>query len=108
MPKHHEMIGYQADLGEGWWGCLYDESRRRKVLAGPPKPKREKIIKRNDWNQYVIRCQGRRLQLWINGQQTVDYTEPDASIPQQGIIGLQIHGGPPSEAWYKDIRIKEF
>ena len=107
IPNHHDMIGYQADLGDGWWGCLYDESRRRKVLAGPPKADRAKIIRRDGWNDYTIRCQGRRIQLWINGVQTVDYTEPDASIPQTGVIGLQIHGGPPSEAWYKDIRIKE-
>jgi len=107
VPNHNEMVGYQADMGDGWWGCLYDESRRRKVLAGPPKDQRNKIINRDDWNTYVIRCQGRRIQLWINGHLTVDYTEPDKSIPQTGLIGLQIHGGPPSEAWYKDIRIKE-
>jgi len=107
IPNHHEMIGYQPDLGDGWWGCLYDESRRRKVLAGPPNEQRNKPIKRDDWNEYVIRCQGRRIQLWINGHQTVDYTEPDKAIPQTGLIGLQIHGGPPSEAWYKDIRIRE-
>ena len=106
VPNHHEMVGYQPDLGEGWWGCLYDESRRNKVLAGPPPEDRARIVKRDDWNEYVIRCQGRRIQLWINGHQTVDYTEPDASIPQKGLIGLQIHGGPPSEAWYKDIVIK--
>jgi len=107
IPKHHEMIGYQADMGNGWWGCLYDESRRRRVLAGPAKQQRSKGIQRDDWNEYVIRCEGRRIQLWINGRQTVDYTESDSKIPTRGIIGLQIHGGPPSEAWYKDIRIKE-
>jgi hypothetical protein len=106
-PHPNEMIGYQADLGEGWWGCLYDESRRRKVLAGPPKEERSKVVEPDHWNDYVIRCQGRRIQLWINGHQTVDYTEPDFKIPQKGLIGLQIHGGPPTEAWYKDIRIKE-
>jgi len=37
---------------------------------------------------------------------TVDYTEGDAKIARTGIIGLQIHGGPPTEAWYKDITIK--
>jgi len=37
----------------------------------------------------------------------VDYTETDDSIASTGIIGLQVHGGPPSEAWYKDITIKE-
>jgi len=107
IPDHHELIGYQADLGNGWWGCLHDESRRRTVLAGPPKEDRVKIIKADDWNDYVIRCTGRRIQLWINGQQTVDYTEPDQQIEQKGLIAVQIHGGPPTEAWYKDIVIKK-
>ncbi len=106
IPDHHEMIGYQADMGGRYWGCLYDESRRRKILAGPPAAKQAEIIKRGEFNEYVIRCEGRRIQLWINGRQTVDYTEPDESIEQTGVIGLQIHGGGPSEAWYKDIRIK--
>ena len=107
VPNHHEMIGYQADMGDGWWGCLYDESRRNRVLAGPPPAERAAPIKAGEWNEYVIRCEGRRVQLWINGKQTVDYTEPDESLSQTGVIGLQIHGGPPSEAWYKDLRIKE-
>jgi hypothetical protein len=107
IENHHEMIGYQADLGDRWWGCIYDESRRRKVLAGPPADERGKIVRRGDWNEYIIRCEGKRIQLWINGKQTADFTEPDENIPRRGVIGLQIHGGPPSEAWYKEIRIKE-
>lgn len=106
IPDHHEMIGYQADLGDGWWGCLYDESRRGTVLAGPPEDQRSALVRRDAWNDYRIRRQGRRIQLWINGTQTVDYTEPDTELEQTGLIGLQIHGGPPSEAWYKDIRIR--
>lgn len=107
IPKHHEMIGYQADLGDGYWGALYDESRRNKVLAAPRKEEVAKILKREDWNDYTIRCEGKRLQLWINGHPTVDYTEKDDAIEQRGLIGLQIHGGKPSEAWYKEIRIRE-
>jgi hypothetical protein len=107
IPNHHEMIGYQADMGDGWWGALYDESRRNKVLAAPKKEVIAKALKRDDWNDYRIRCEGKRIQLWINGQQTVDYTEPDDKIPQHGKIAVQIHGGPPSEAWYKDIVITE-
>jgi hypothetical protein len=107
IPNHHEMIGYQADMGDGWWGALYDESRRNKVLAAPKKEAVEKALKRDDWNDYRIRCEGKRIQLWINGQQTVDYTEPDNKIPQRGKIAVQIHGGPPSEAWYKDIVLVE-
>ena len=103
----HEMIGYQADLGDKYWGSLYDESRRNKTLAGPEPALIAKILKPGDWNDYEIRAEGRRIRLAINGQQTVDYTEPDGSIPQTGLIGLQVHGGGKAEAWYKDITIEE-
>lgn len=108
IPNHHEVSGYQADVGQGWWGKLYDESRRKKVLAAPSDPEEyAKHLKPDDWNDYRVRCEGPRIQLWVNGYQTVDYIEEDASIARTGIIGVQIHGGPPSEAWYKDIRITE-
>ena len=103
IPDHHEVIGYQADVGAKWWGKLYDESRRRKILAGEDGAK----VNVEGWNDYVIRAQGPRIQLWLNGVQTVDYTEKDEGIDRSGIIAVQIHGGPPSEAWYKDIYIKE-
>lgn len=106
IPNHHEVIGYQADVGQNYWGALYDESRRKKVLAGPAPEDIPKLFKPNDWNEYVIRAEGRRIRLELNGRQTVDYTEPDETIEQTGCICLQIHVGPPSEAWYKDITIE--
>jgi hypothetical protein len=108
IPNHHEMIGYQADMGQHYWACLYDESRRRKILAQPDAETLAKALKPGKWNDYRVRCVGPRIQLWLNGTQTVDYTEPDAAIEQTGLIGLQIHSGPPAEAWYKDIRITVF
>jgi 3-keto-disaccharide hydrolase len=107
IPNNHEVIGYQADMGSGWWGALYDESRRKKVLKGPDAAKMKAVVKAGDWNDYVIRAEGRRIQLWINGVQTVDYAEEDPSIESRGVICPQIHAGPPSEAWYKDITIRE-
>lgn len=108
VPNHHEMTGYQADLGDPeWWGCLYDESRRNRVLAKADPIKVRAVLRRAEWNDYEIRCEGRRIRLAINGLTTVEYTEEDASIEQAGLIGLQIHGGPPSEAWYRDLRIEE-
>ena len=107
IPNHHEMIGYQADLGGKYWGALYDESRRRKVLAGPDLEAINKVLKKDDWNDYRILCKGPRIQLWINGLKTVDYKESDKDIPLSGRIALQIQGDPPGEAWYRNIRIKE-
>jgi hypothetical protein len=104
----NEMVGYQADLGDPeWWGCLYDESRRNKTLANSDIAKVNQVLKRDTWNDYEIRCEGRRIRLVINGLTTVDYTEPDETIPQFGLIGLQIHGGGKAEASYKDITIEE-
>ena len=104
----YELSGYQVDMGDpDWWGCLYDESRRNKVVAKSDKAEVNKVLKRGDWNEYVIRCEGKRLRASLNGYQTFDYTEPDDAIPQFGIIGLQVHGGGKTEAWYKDITIEE-
>ncbi len=107
IPNHHEVSGYQADMGVGWWGSLYDESRRRRVLAKADAALIKKILKAEDWNRYEIRCEGKRIRLFINGTLTVDYTEPDPKIPLEGVIAVQIHGGPPSEAWYRGIVIRE-
>ena len=103
----YEMTGYQADLGKGYWASLYDESRRNKTLIQPDSALITKILKPNDWNDYEIRAENRRIRLYLNGKQTVDYTEPDATIPQEGLIGLQIHGGGKAEVHFKDIMLEE-
>lgn len=105
IPNHHDVSGFQADMGTGWWGALYDESRRNKVLKGPDQAKMKEVIKSGDWNDYVIRAEGNHIQLWINGVQTVDYTEEDPAIDRTGVIAVQIHAGPPSEAWYREIML---
>lgn len=107
IPNDHEVSGYQADMGVGWWGALYDESRRKKVLTGPDQAKMKAVIKDGEWNDYTIRADGPRVQLWINGFQTVDYLEADPTVADSGLICVQIHSGPPSEAWYRDIKVAE-
>jgi hypothetical protein len=105
IPNNYEVSGYQADVGIGWWGALYDESRRNKVLTGPDQATMKGVVKDGEWNDYVIRAEGKHIQLWINGVQTVDYIEEDPKIETTGVVCPQIHAGPPSEAWYKDITI---
>lgn len=107
IPKHHEVSGYQADIGQGYWGALYDESRRNKVLAGPSKEEAQKFAKLDDWNEYKIRCEGAWIRLWLNGTPTVNYIEKEEKIESSGIIGLQVHGGGKTKAMYKDITIEE-
>lgn len=110
IPNHHEVIGYQCDMGhmEGRciWGSLYDESRRKKFLLHGDKEKVEKAFKPGEWNDFVVRCEGPRVQIWLNGVQTIDYKEMDDTVVRTGVLAVQIHGGPPSEASYRKIRIK--
>ncbi|WP_337043560.1 3-keto-disaccharide hydrolase [Emticicia sp. 17c] len=103
----YEMEGYQADWGEGFWGGLYDESRRNKTLIRPDSIQVLSWIKKNDWNDYEIRAEKRHIRLYVNGKQTVDYTEPDTSIPQVGLIGFQIHGGGAAQVAFKDVTLQE-
>jgi hypothetical protein len=103
----YEMTGYQADLGDKYWASLYDESRRNKTLIAPAESLVKKILKPGDWNDYEVRAENRRIRIYLNGQLTVDYTEPDENIPQTGLIGLQIHGGGKAQVAYKDIIIQE-
>jgi hypothetical protein len=107
LPDHHEMIGYQADAGGKWWGKLYDESRRRKVIGEPIDPEATlAAVKPTGWNDYRILCRGKKIKTWLNGVASVDYTEDDAEIPLEGHIGLQVHGGGTLTVQFKDIQLK--
>ena len=111
VPNHHEVAGFQCDMGDmadrSIWGSLYDESRRNKFLAHGDKDKLAASVKRDGFNDITIRCEGNHIQIWVNEVPTVDYTESDDKIAARGIIGLQIHGGAPAEASYKEGRIRE-
>jgi len=110
----NEMIGYQADIGYGHTGSLYDESRRNKFLAragsgfGGIGVKEESEIaaleKKGDWNKYEIRAEGPRITIRLNGKQTLDYTETNPSIDDAyGLIGLQIHGNCKAEIRFRNV-----
>jgi hypothetical protein len=105
-PKSSEVSGYQADVGEKYWGCLYDEHRRNKVLVQAP-PELEAGLKKDDWNSYVIRAEGDHIVLKVNGITTVDYKELDAAIARSGMIAVQVHSGGPLKVEFRNLRIKE-
>lgn len=107
VPNHHEVSGYQADFGAGHDGGLYDESRRNRFLAKPSAETLKQASRPGEWNEYRIRAEGPRIRLWLNGVETVDYTETDPAIPGTGVVALQIHGNAVAEVRFKDIEIEE-
>lgn len=108
MIPSYVVRGYQADIAEQrYMGILYEE-RGRGILADVDPEEVAKHYKPGEWNEYEIICKGPRIQLLLNGYQTVDYTEKDADAgAESGIIALQLHQGPPMRVEFRNIRIKE-
>ncbi len=95
-------IGYQADIGKGWWGALYHE-HGRKILA-KNKDTAGKHLNPEKWNKYEILAVGHRIWLAINGKITVALRDPIGEL--EGQISLQVHGGMPQKVIYQDLTLE--
>ena len=108
IPNSSEMSGYQVDYGKGWYGKIYDESRRNKVIAESKDAAAVlAAVKEGEWNEYRILAEGNRIRSWINGVPALDYLETEPNIAADGKIGIQIHSGGMAEVQAKDITIEE-
>ncbi len=95
------MKGYQADVGVGWWGKLYEEHGRGLPLGqvwGAPS------CKLGEWNTYEISCIGSKIRTTINGQPCVTLDDPQGA--RRGILAFQLHSGGPTEVRYKDLKVR--
>jgi putative membrane-bound dehydrogenase-like protein len=104
------MSGYQVDCGAGWFGKIYDEHRRNKVIWAPTPEQQAALDKAIDvfgWNEYRIRAEGPRIQTWINGVHCMDYTETDPNIALDGHIAPQVHSGGVCLVQVKEVTIEE-
>ncbi|MBS0211475.1 MAG: DUF1080 domain-containing protein [Planctomycetes bacterium] len=90
-----DVQGYQADIGPGWWGKLYEEHGRALLWNKSG----ESHLRPGQWNQYEIKADGSKLETRINGQLCVDLDDPAGA--KRGIIALQLHSGGPTEVRYR-------
>ncbi len=95
-----DVAGYQADVGPGWWGKLYEEHGRA-VLWNESG---EAHVKKGEWNRYEILAVGHRVRTWINGRPCVDLDDPDGA--RRGIVALQVHSGGPTEVRFRNLRLE--
>lgn len=96
--------GPQCDMGGPYWGSLYGEQ-----FGGMMKPADAKLVKEvlkvEDFNDYSIRCVGKKVTIKLNGKATVD--DEFAKMPEEGIIAFQLHTGPQMEVIFRNIHFKE-
>jgi hypothetical protein len=89
MMRH---TGGVYDVGRGWivW----------------PAPENEIVVRRDDWNEYLLKVEGNRYVSRLNGVLMVDFTDPKPKGADGG-IALQLHSGGEGNMRFKDIWIRD-
>ncbi|MFD3002437.1 DUF1080 domain-containing protein [Pontibacter toksunensis] len=65
-------------------------------------------IKSDDWNEVHLVVKGNRLQHYVNGVLMSDVTDNDTiNRKLEGLLGIQVHVGPPMKVEYRDLRMKQ-
>ncbi|MBL8797824.1 MAG: DUF1080 domain-containing protein [Planctomycetia bacterium] len=118
------VVGYQCDVVSNrpdYNGMLYEE-RGRRILAhtsekviidpqGQPWVVGEfplKEFKAGEWHDFRVLVEGNRHQHWIDGHPTVDVIDLDEKGRKlEGVLGVQVHVGPPMTIQYKDFFLKK-
>jgi hypothetical protein len=66
------------------------------------------FIKTDDWNKIHLIIKGNRLQHYVNSVLMSDVTDNDnVNRKMGGLIGVQVHVGPPMKIEYRNIMLKE-
>ena len=64
-------------------------------------------VRDGDWNEYHIVARGNRLQHFVNGVLMSDVTDEDVrNRRSSGLLGVQVHVGPPMKVEYRNFRLK--
>lgn len=68
----------------------------------------QKLFKLDDWNDTVIIAKGKRVLHYLNGRLILNFEDRNLELAlTDGILALQLHGGKPMWAEFKNIRIRD-
>ena len=128
------LKGYQADIDfvAGYLGNIHDERGRgpgaghiilsprgqiTRIVNGPKYKEIGRIadpmllrgvMNVGGWNRYHIIARGPILMQLINGQlMSAAIDEDSAHAPKEGVIGFQLHTGPPLKIEYRSVMYKK-
>ena len=84
-------------------GGIYGDGRAWLVW---PAPENEIVVRRGEWNEYLVTVIGNRYISRLNGVLMVDFTDPKPKS-FDGPIALQLHSGGEGDMQFKDIYIRD-
>jgi hypothetical protein len=84
-------------------GGIYGDGRAWIVW---PAPENEIVVRRDDWNEYLVTVVGNRYISRLNGVPMIDFTDPKPKS-FDGPIALQLHSGGQGDMMFKEIYIRD-
>ncbi|MGY8643399.1 MAG: 3-keto-disaccharide hydrolase [Verrucomicrobiales bacterium] len=99
-PGERKQRGYQVNIGRGAAKEYVGLHMKEWLDKGDED---DTIRKPNAWNKMRIRAVGPHIEVWLNGKQIVDYTDPNPK-PEHvvaGVIALQTYGAEGHAGWVK-------
>jgi sucrose-6-phosphate hydrolase SacC (GH32 family) len=120
-----DMAGYQMDNNRDtpWLARLYEEHGRdtlafrgkqtlidrdgKQTQSDLPEAGGAPWFQLDRWHEYHLICQGPHLVLKVDGRLAAEVIDEDAKhYAPSGLLGLQLHSGPPMTVQFKNIRLK--
>ena len=124
LDETGHAVGYQVDISQPtapWLGAIYDEHGRKMLAARGEATTIEadgefsktslesgeaaiESYRDKEWNQYMIRARGNRIEVSLNGHITSvieDLQEEEREL--SGLLALQLHSGPPMKIQFRNI-----
>ena len=103
-------INPQPSTAEKLQSSIKNNAWTERIISGSlgDKDSLGSLIKSEDWNECHIIVKGNRLQHYINGKLMSDVTDNDpANRKMSGLLGVQVHVGPPMKVEYRNIQLKQ-
>lgn len=108
-PGRSARSGYQVNIGRGIAGEYCGGLFLKEWLAKGDE--HDRIRRPGEWNTLVIRAEGPRIRVNLNGVGVVDYTDPapEPRLLEPGAIALQTYGAEGHAGWvrFRRLRIRE-
>ncbi len=122
------LRGYQFDLdgGKRYVGNNYEEKGRlfvgvrgqvTRIVGGRPPvvlstigdPSEMAVAVTDDWNAVHLIIRGNTLMHLLNGRlMSVTIDDDGPNRPADGLLGMQVHVGPPMKIEYRNVRLKNW
>lgn len=114
------VFGYQCEhdsnKDRSFTAGVYDEARRGWLYPGAVTEdgaeeafttQGQRLFKWDAWNRVVIKCEGPRIQTWLNGEARADFLDQDEkNFTPEGFIAFQVHGGKSGHITWRRIFLK--